>query len=112
MEPLNRLTAATADVLHALVEDQEEGGVWGLRVIKRTGRPAGTVYPILERLEGAGWVSSSWEPSSERRGPRRRHYELTADGRTAAVAALSGRMSPASSSRRTSLTGGAAVVVA
>jgi DNA-binding PadR family transcriptional regulator len=57
-------------------------------VIKRTARPAGSVYPILERLEGAGWVASIWEPDTERSGPRRRLYELTHDGATAAQAAV------------------------
>lgn len=88
MEALSRMTAATADVLHALVEQQQTSAGWGLQVIKRTGRPAGTVHPILERLEGAGWVTSSWETSTERRGPRRRLHELTADGRAAAIEAL------------------------
>lgn len=83
MDPLSRVTPATVDVLNALL-----GGVtpiWGLLVIKQTGRPAGSVYPILERLEGTGWVTSQWEDDSERTGPRRRLYELTADGAAAAT---------------------------
>lgn len=83
MEPLTRVTAPTIDVLSALLE--HEGPVWGLLVIKDTERPAGTVYPILERLEGLGWVTSTWEADSERSGPRRRLYEFTTDGRVAAV---------------------------
>ncbi|WP_375388453.1 helix-turn-helix transcriptional regulator [uncultured Amnibacterium sp.] len=81
------MTAATADVLRVLIEDDDRG-IWGLLVIKRTGRPAGSVYPILERLEGAGWVSSTWETATERRGPRRRLYELSPDGRAAAAGVL------------------------
>lgn len=100
MDALPRMTAATADVLRALVEQQETNGGWGLQVIKRTGRPAGTVYPILERLEGAGWVTSTWETSTERRGPRRRLYELTADGRVAASEALDAWGSRSAPTRR------------
>jgi DNA-binding MarR family transcriptional regulator len=85
MKPLARVTPATVDVLRVLLE---EDGIWGMLVIKRTARPAGSVYPILERLEGAGWVSSSWEPDTERSGPRRRLYELTRDGAVAAQAAV------------------------
>jgi hypothetical protein len=42
----------------------------------------GTLYPILVRLEAAGWLLSRWEsiePSSARR-PRRRLYRLTSTG--------------------------------
>jgi PadR family transcriptional regulator, regulatory protein PadR len=82
MQPLSRITPATVDVLAVL----DAGGqpTWGLAIIKQSGRPAGSVYPILERLESAGWVTSSWEENDERTGPRRRYYELTAQGATAA----------------------------
>lgn len=86
MIPLARLTPATVDVLRVLLDDG--ASVWGMLVIKRTGRPAGSVYPILERLEGAGWVASSWEPDTDRSGPRRRLYELTGDGVQAARSAV------------------------
>jgi len=86
MEPLARITPATIDVLSVL--DHADGPCWGLLVIKTSGRPAGSVYPILERLESNGWVSSSWEADDSRPGPRRRYYELTDDGATAARAAI------------------------
>jgi hypothetical protein len=86
MEPLSRLTPATADVLHALLDAAEP--VWGLRIVHETARPAGSVYPILARLEAAGWAVSVWEDDPERTGPRRRLYELTADGAQAATAAV------------------------
>ena len=82
MQPLSRITAATIDVLSVL--DVSSGPTWGLAIIKQSGRPAGSVYPILERLETSGWVTSSWEEDAERSGPRRRYYELTAEGATAA----------------------------
>lgn len=82
VEPLGRVTAPTIDVLSILLE--HEGPTWGLLVIKATGRPAGTVYPILERLEERGWITSTWEETTERNGPRRRLYEFTADGHVAA----------------------------
>lgn len=86
MEPLTRITAATIDVLSALIDGGES--VWGLQVIKQTGRPPGSVYPILDRLERSGWVHSEWETDNERSGPRRRFYALTAEGADAARAAL------------------------
>lgn len=76
------MTPATADVLEALLDATDP--VWGLKIVKRTGRPAGSVYPILERLERAGWVSSEWEERTDRTGPRRRLYRLL-DGATASA---------------------------
>lgn len=78
MQPLTRVTAATRDVLHVLLEHRE--ACWGLIVIKQSGRPPGTVYPILDRLENLGWITSSWEEANERSGPRRRYVRLTDDG--------------------------------
>lgn len=86
MEPLARLTPATVDVLDALVSDRS--GIWGLQIVSSTGRPSGSVYPILERLERAGWVESAWEDDPARSGPRRRLYSLTGEGRVAAVDAV------------------------
>lgn len=85
MRALARITPATVDVLRVLLD---EPSIWGMLVIKRTGRPAGSIYPILERLESAGWATSSWEPESDRTGPRRRLYDLTGDGAEAARAAI------------------------
>lgn len=87
MEPLSRITPATLDVLAALLGEPDS--IWGLRVVGITGRPAGSVYPILERLERAGWVDSAWEDDSARSGARRRLYRLTADGAEAARATTS-----------------------
>ncbi|WP_308287520.1 PadR family transcriptional regulator [Cryobacterium sp. 1639] len=101
MTPLSRLTPATIDVLRVLLDDG--AAVWGMLVIKRTGRPAGSVYPILERLENAGWATSSWEPDTDRSGPRRRLYALTSDGGEAArsaVARFETRAEPATRASR------------
>ena len=86
MESLSRVTPATIDVLAVLSNSTQPS--WGLAVIKQSGRPAGSVYPILERLESAGWVTSKWEEDASRPGPRRRYYELTSDGAAAARSAV------------------------
>lgn len=83
MRPLGRVTNATLDVLRAL---RALGPMaWGLQIVKVTGRPPGTVYPVLERLERAGWVTSAWEADDSRPGPRRRLYQFTQEGNAAAV---------------------------
>lgn len=78
MESLGRVTPATALVLESLLSDAT---VWGLQIVKDTAKKPGTVYPILERLEAAGWVTGEWETTEERKGPRRRYYRLLADAR-------------------------------
>lgn len=89
MQPLSRITPATVDVLAALQESSEP--VWGLAIIKTSGRQAGTVYPVLERLERSGWVTSTWADEPDRPGPRRRYYQLTEDGARAARPLVSAR---------------------
>lgn len=59
------------------------GPVWGLLVVRETGRPTGTVYPLLDRLERAGMLESHWD-ESPRPGARRRLYRLTPEGRQVA----------------------------
>ena len=44
---------------------------------------AGTIYPILRRLEGRGYVKSEWS-SSGATGPSRRYYRITPEGKRAA----------------------------
>lgn len=60
-----------------------DGVAYGLDIVTHTGMPSGTVYPTLGRLKKSGLVRASWEDQAiaEREGrPRRRYYELTADG--------------------------------
>lgn len=98
MEPIRRVTAPTLDVLDALLA--ADGPTWGLLVIKATGRQAGTVYPILERLEQLGWIRSTWDDDAERSGPRRRLYEFTADGVVAARSLVDARADAARAAAR------------
>lgn len=77
MESLTRKTPATAAVLESLLSSSD--AVWGLQVVKETGLKTGTVYPILERLEAAGWVEGVWDTDDERKGPRRRYFRLSAE---------------------------------
>jgi DNA-binding PadR family transcriptional regulator len=64
------------DVLTVLVEASDDPH--GFSIAKATKRPTGSVYPILARLEDAGWVESYWEAEHPDQGrPRRRFYRLT-----------------------------------
>lgn len=71
--------------LEAFLENPVEE-LSGADVQKRSGLASGTLYPILLRLESAGWFLSRWEnidPASAGR-PRRRLYRLTPSGLTRA----------------------------
>lgn len=80
-----------------------DGEAYGLDLVARTGLPSGTVYPTLGRLKRSGLLRARWEDQrvAERGGrPRRRYYELSAEGaralaegaeRVADAAALLGR---------------------
>lgn len=60
-----------------------DGDAYGLEIVARTGLPSGTVYPTLGRLQRSGLLRSRWEDAAlagEEGRPRRRYYELTADG--------------------------------
>ncbi len=76
MEPIHRVTTSTIKVLKCIY-GASESGIWGLEISKTTGLKAGTVYPILERLESLGWLHSEWQYTSDRNGPRRRIYRIS-----------------------------------
>jgi DNA-binding PadR family transcriptional regulator len=75
------MSLQTLRVLDAFLENPADE-LSGADVQKRSGLASGTLYPILLRLESAGWFVSRWEnidPSIAGR-PRRRLYRLTASG--------------------------------
>ena len=83
------MTLQVRVVLQTLAEEPDQQR-YGLEIVDATGLLPGTIYPILARLEQAGWVHSEWEVVDESAAgrPRRRYYRLTADGVSAAAAAL------------------------
>jgi DNA-binding PadR family transcriptional regulator len=84
-----RLTQPTLKVLRLLLEKPREGRS-GAEMSKATNVGSGTLYPMLARLETAGWLSSEWEVIDPREAgrPRRRFYKLTAVGQNSARMAL------------------------
>jgi PadR family transcriptional regulator PadR len=88
--PALRMTLQTQLILRALLDEPSKER-YGLELSDLVGLPSGTIYPILARLEQAGWVDSAWENPAvhEAAGrPRRRFYRLTPDGTNQAPAAL------------------------
>lgn len=76
-----RITGPVLRVLRTLM-DCPEAGISGAEIARSTKLASGTLYPILFRLESAGWLESRWEevnPAVIKR-PRKRLYHVTALG--------------------------------
>jgi PadR family transcriptional regulator PadR len=76
-----RLSAPTLKVLKLFVENPRLHRS-GAEISKETGLSSGTLYPLLARLEEAGWLASEWEKADPARigRPRRRFYTITGEG--------------------------------
>jgi PadR family transcriptional regulator, regulatory protein PadR len=94
-----RLSYQTLLVLQMMHEEP-----CGAEISKATGLASGVVYPILARLESAGWIagrSEEGDPSLLKR-PLRKFYRLTRLGRVrtrAALGALAGTITRARTER-------------
>lgn len=84
-----RITIPTARILAALLAEPGADR-YGLELMQATDLASGSLYPILHRLQDAGWVEANWEQidTSEQGRPARRFYRLTADGAVNARQAL------------------------
>lgn len=89
MKKSPRLTHATLKVLRMFL-DNPARGLAGSDLWRETGVWSGTLYPMLARLESAGWLTSEWESidPSEAGRPRKRIYKITAVGQREAYEAL------------------------
>ena len=54
--------------------DRDSGGYFAAK--------EGTLYPVLYRLEDAGYIESNWENDNKRRGAPRKYYSITPKGIT------------------------------
>lgn len=77
-EPV-RVTKPTLKVVNFL-NGLKGTSTWGLQICAETGLGSGSVYSVLDRFEGYGWVESYWEEDNSRRGARRRLYKVTPIG--------------------------------
>ncbi|MER7002831.1 helix-turn-helix transcriptional regulator [Dactylosporangium sp. NPDC000555] len=87
-QPL-RITTTLVQVVEVFLADPTVER-YGLDVMRATGCPSGTVYPILVRLQGIGWLQARWEEidPAEAGRPARRWYQLTPHGVQSARAEL------------------------
>jgi PadR family transcriptional regulator, regulatory protein PadR len=80
-----RITLAVATLLRVFLDEPNEP-CYGYELMRRTGFASGKLYPILARLEHAGWLAKQREDvePAEAGRPVRRLYRLTPDGAQAA----------------------------
>ena len=84
-----KLSAAGLRLVRQFCDDPTQR--WsGTELSKKTGLGSGTLYPLLAKLEKAGWLTPEWEVIDPREAgrPRRRYYKLTAVGARSARNAL------------------------
>jgi PadR family transcriptional regulator PadR len=84
-----RITGPTLRVLGEFFR-RPTNGISGVEISRATGLASGTLYPILFRLEEAGWLESEWEEitPAEAKRPRRRLYRTTSLGEAKARASF------------------------
>jgi DNA-binding PadR family transcriptional regulator len=84
-----QMTVTTMKILARMLEDPRSEW-YGFDLIEQTKIKSGTLYPILIRLEKAGWLESRLEDVDPRLAgrPARRLYSLSGEGELAARSAL------------------------
>jgi PadR family transcriptional regulator, regulatory protein PadR len=83
------MTVDTLKVLQVFLGEPKDDH-YGFEIAECAGVAAGSIYPILARLEKAKWLKSQWElidPAIEGRRPRR-YYKLTSTGLVEATNAI------------------------
>lgn len=84
-----RISAAALRVLKLFLEEPRLPRS-GIDIAKEAKVGPGTLYPLLMRLEKAGWLVSEWEnvdPQVAGR-PKRRFYQITRFGQVSAIKEL------------------------
>lgn len=91
------LSPAARTVLAALAASAPD---WahGYDLCQQANISSGTLYPLLIRLEGQGYLEAEWQPPAGPGRPARHAYRLTASGR-----ALARENPPAKPSSRAAL---------
>jgi len=84
-----RLTQPILKVMRLLLE-KPRARPFGAEISRATKVGPGTLYPMLARLEHAGWLTGQWEAIDPRQAgrPRRRFYWLTDIGESNGRSAL------------------------
>lgn len=93
-----RITLAVAALLRVFLDDIDQPR-YGYDLMQETGFASGKLYPILARLQAAGWLVKEAEKidPAEAGRPARRHYRLSPSavaGARRAVAEAAEQLTP------------------
>lgn len=83
-----RMTVPVRRVVRALLDAKitsDDDPLYGREIAEAAGVSLGSIYPILARLDRAGWLEGHWEYNHS---PPRRYYHFTPSGEVAARRAL------------------------
>jgi hypothetical protein len=89
VDEIGRVTPLLLAVLRALGGPRTQRH--GFAIAKNAGSRPSSVYPVLDRLERAGWITAEWVPSPFEGRPPRRVYSLSEHGEGRADALLDAR---------------------
>jgi DNA-binding PadR family transcriptional regulator len=82
----NRTLSPAARTILSIMADSGNCWLHGYDLCRRGGVKAGTLYPLLIRLEEQGYLEAEWQAPAQRGRPPRHAYRLTASGRALAGA--------------------------
>jgi len=78
--PRTRTLSNHARTVLAVLLDTGDGWRHGYDLVRMADVKSGTLYPLLIRLEGQGFLEAQWQQPVERGRPPRHAYRLTAQG--------------------------------
>lgn len=76
----HRALSPHARALLAVLLEANGGWSHGYELARLADVKSGTLYPLLIRLEAGGFLEAEWQHATDRGGPPRHAYRLTASG--------------------------------
>lgn len=80
----SRTLSAQARNVLAILAQARARWCHGYELCQQAGIKSGTLYPLLIRLEGQGYLEAEWQQAAEAGRPPRHAYRLTVAGRALA----------------------------
>ena len=75
-----RSLSSHARTVLAILAQADRDWSHGYELVRRAGIKSGTLYPLLIRLEGQGYLEAEWQAPAAAGRPPRHAYRLTASG--------------------------------
>jgi DNA-binding PadR family transcriptional regulator len=76
----SRSLSTHARTILAILAEADRDWRHGYELVRRSGVKSGTLYPLLIRLEGQGYLEAEWQAPTAAGRPPRHAYRLTASG--------------------------------